>query len=89
MFHRLEQLPDDDTIGWDLHFHPSIEIEVDYRECLAGSVKDILGDVEGSLVTFGAEATAFTMSVVWVYAGGAVRGVTCKCFHNIELVVVG
>ena len=56
---------------------------------MAGSVEDVLGDVESSLVAFGAEGAAFPMEIVRVRAGGAVRGVAGECFHDIELIVVG
>ena len=88
-FHGLEQVPDHGAVGGDLHLHSMVVLEVDYGECLAGFVKEVLGDVEGTLVTFGAEATAFAMDVIRVCAGGAVRGVAGECFHDIELVVVG
>lgn len=88
-FHGLEQVPDDGAVGRDLHLHSVVVLEVDYGECLAGSVEDVLGDVEGTLVAFGAESTAFAMEVIRVCAGGAVRGVSGECFHDIELVVVG
>ena len=88
-FHGLEQVPNHGAVGWDLHLHSMVVLEVDYRECLAGFVQDVLGDVEGTLVAFGAEGTAFAMDVIRVCAGGAVRGVSGECFHDIELVVVG
>ena len=31
-FHGLEQLSDDSTVGWDLHLHSSVALEVDHRE---------------------------------------------------------
>ena len=56
---------------------------------MAGSVEDVLGNVEGSLVAFGAKAASFAVHFVWTCAGGAVGGVAGECFHDIELVVVG
>lgn len=56
---------------------------------MAGSVEDVLGDVERSLITFGAEVTAFTMDIIRVCIGGAVGRVAGESFHGIERVVVG
>ena len=89
-FYSLEQFSDNGAIGWDLHLHSAIAIKVDYRECLAGFVvEDILGDIEGSLETFGAEATAFTVDIIRMCTRGTMRRVAGECFHDIKLVIMG
>ncbi len=40
-------------------------------------------------MSFGAEGIAFLMDLIWMRAGGTVRGVAGECFHDIELVVMG
>lgn len=82
-FHRLEQLADDGAVGRDLHLHAPVALEVDDGEGLAGFVEDVLGDVEGPLVAFGAETAAFAVDFVGVDAGGAVRGVAGEGFHDV------
>lgn len=56
---------------------------------MASSIEDVLGNVEGSLVAFGAEAASFAVHFIWTCAGEAVGGVAGECFHDIELVVMG
>ena len=56
---------------------------------MTGSVEDVLGHVEGSLVAFRAKAASFAVHFVWTCAGGAVGGVAGERFHDIELVVMG
>lgn len=63
--------------------------EVHGGECLAGFGEDVLRDVEGALVPFGAEGAAFAVGFVRVRAGGAVGGVPGEGLHDVELVVVG
>ncbi len=87
--HGFEEFAHDAAVGGDLHLYGSAIVHVDDGECLPRFVEDVLGDVEGALVAFGAEAASLAVDFVWACTGGAVRGVPGEGFHHVEFVVVG
>lgn len=56
---------------------------------MAAFIVNVLGDVESTLVTLGAESASLAMDFVWASACGAVRCVTGESFHDIKLVIAG
>lgn len=66
-----------------------VAVTVDGGEGLAAFVVDILGDIEGALMAFGAESTSIAMDFVGAGACGAVGSVTRKSFHDVKLIVAG
>ncbi len=54
---------------------------------MAAFVVDVLSDVEGPLVAFGAEGTTVAVDLVGVGASGTVAGMASKRFHNVEFVI--
>lgn len=87
--HSLEQFTHGTAVGGDLHLHATIAIEVDNGVGLPSAIEDVLGDVQGSGVAFGAEAAAFAVDFVGMGALEAAGGVAGEGFHDVELVVVG
>lgn len=64
-----------------------VAVTVDKGEGLAALVVDILSNVEGTLVAFGAEGAPITVDFVRAGASGAVAGMASESFHYVEFVI--
>ena len=64
-----------------------VTVTVDEREGLPAFVVDVLGDVESSLVAFGAEGSTVAVDFVGAGTCGAVASVAGEGFHYVEFIV--
>lgn len=84
--HGFQQRADGFAVGRDLDLDALVAVAVDKGERLAAFVVDVLGDVKGTLMTFGAKGAAAVVHFVRVGASGTVAGVASEGFHHVQFV---